>query len=104
METVEGLHDDLVQDYLRLTREVLPEIAHRPETVWPVVNDHCFQRIVLDAISGGVWYDHIPRPAYRHLTTEQAREAVALCRAIASGAADLHMLNRLSLKWRGKSR
>ena len=48
-------HDALVREYLHLTRVVLPELAHRPGTNWPVVNDHCFQRIVLDTISGGVW-------------------------------------------------
>nr|WP_299682474.1 hypothetical protein [uncultured Roseobacter sp.] len=95
-------HHAVVQEYLHLTRVVLPELACRPETNWPVVNDHCFQRIVLDAISGGVWYDHIARPAYKHLTTAQAAEAVAICKAIIAGDADLHALNRRSLKWRGK--
>lgn len=95
-------HDALVQAYLHLTRVVLPQMARRPGVNWPVVNDHCFQRIVLDAISGGVWYDHIARPAYKHLTPRQAAGAVALCKAIIAGEADLHRLNRQSLKWRGK--
>ncbi|MEM9970993.1 MAG: hypothetical protein AAF762_07820 [Pseudomonadota bacterium] len=87
---------------MRLTREVLPDVARRPETEWPVVNDHCFQRIVLDAVSGGVWYDHIPRPAYKNLDRDQAARAVALCQDILAGRADLHALNRQSLAWRGK--
>ena len=95
-------HDALVQQYLHLTRVVLPDLARRPGTNWPVVNDHCFQRIVLDAISGGVWYNHIARPAYKHLTTAQATEAVAISKAIIAGDADVHALNRRSLKWRGK--
>ena len=85
-----------------MTRVVLPDLACRPETNWPVVNDHCFQRIVLDAICGGVWYDRIARPAYKHLSTAQAAEAVSICRAIIAGDADLQALNRRSLKWRGK--
>lgn len=93
-----------MQTYLHLTRTVLPDMARAPETDWPVVNDHCFQRIVLDAICGGVWYDHIARPAYKHLTTAQAQQAVDLCKAIIAGQADLHALNHQSLHWRGKLR
>lgn len=93
----------LAQEYLHLTREVLPEMARLQDTCWPVVNDHCFQRIVLDTICGGVWYNHIARPAYRHLTDEQAQAAVNLCREILAGEADLHALNRQSLSWRGKA-
>ncbi|MEM6826226.1 MAG: hypothetical protein AAF566_14055 [Pseudomonadota bacterium] len=88
--------------YLNLTQNVLPAVARRPETNWPIANDHCFQRIVLDAVCGGVWYDHIKRPAYRNLTQEQATRAVALCEAILNGAADLEELNQRSLAWRGK--
>ncbi|MFL4470086.1 hypothetical protein ACERZ8_09485 [Tateyamaria armeniaca] len=103
-DTSNDVRDGLVRDYLHLTREVMPHMSALPETDWPVVNDHCFQRIVLDTISGGVWYDHIPRPAYKHLTMLQAEEAVALCRAITAGTADLYALNLQSLKWRGKAR
>ena len=93
-----------VTEYLTLTREVMPRLARTAHRQWPVRHDHCFQRIVLDAISGGVWYDHIRRPAYRHMTGAQAAEAVALCEAIIDGRADLAALNRQSLVWRGKSR
>ncbi|MEL7099326.1 MAG: hypothetical protein AAGM84_10905 [Pseudomonadota bacterium] len=71
---------------------------------WPVVNDHCFQRIVLDHVAGGVWYDHIARPAYKHLTEDQAARAVALSEDIIAARADLAALNRQSLRWRGKAR
>lgn len=96
--------EDPIARYLTLTREVMPRMARQPEIRWPVREDHCFQRIVLDGISGGVWYDHIPRPAYKHLTEDQAREAVSLCEAIIDGSADLAVLNRQSLVWRGKAR
>ena len=95
-------HDKLVAEYRQLTTRVMPEMARDPACNWPVKHDHCFQRIVLDTISGGVWYDHIPRPAYKHLDPDQAKRAVALCRDIIDGLADLDRLNAQSLVWRGK--
>lgn len=93
---------DLVSRYLILTKEIMPELARTTHAHWPVHNDHCFQRIVLDAVCSSVWYDHIPRPAYKHLTREQAAHAVRLCDEIISGEADLGLMNRQSLIWRGK--
>ncbi|MEM9350231.1 MAG: hypothetical protein AAGA47_08215 [Pseudomonadota bacterium] len=90
-----------VDRYLKLTRETMPALAK--DRGWPVSADHCFQRIVLDHIAGGTWYDHIPRPAYKHLSESQARAAVALCEDILNGKANLHALNRQSLIWRGKA-
>ncbi|MEM6890673.1 MAG: hypothetical protein AAF636_21445 [Pseudomonadota bacterium] len=95
---------DLVDDYLYLTKEVLPSLARRGGKAWPVREDHCFQRIVLDTICGGVWYAHLDRPAYKNLTHDQAQRAVALCHEIAAGRADLRQLNNQSLIWRGKRR
>jgi hypothetical protein len=46
-----------------LTRTVMPALARTSKHHWPVRNDHCFQRIVLDTIYGEVWGDHIARPA-----------------------------------------
>lgn len=94
--------NDPVGHYLQLTKQVMPEMAASGLVNWPVRNDHCFQRIVLDAICGGIWYDHIARPAYKHLSAIQAERAVQLCENIISGAADIRALNRQSLIWRGK--
>lgn len=99
-----GTADTLVADYMRLTKDVLPALARTERADWPVHEDHCFQRIVLDAVCGGVWYNHLDRPAYKHLSLQQAKQAVALCRDIAAGEADLVLLNRQSLMWRGKLR
>jgi hypothetical protein len=93
---------DLVARYMVLTKEVMPDLAKTTRRHWPVRNDHCFQRIVLDAVCTGVWYDHIARPAYKNLTCIQAADAVTLCEAIIAGHADLEMLNAQSLAWRGK--
>ena len=93
---------DLVNTYLHLTREVLPSLARSNRQDWPVREDHCFQRIVLDTICDGVWYEHVVRPAYKNLTNDEAQRAVDLCYEIAEGHADLRQLNNQSLIWRGK--
>ena len=93
---------DLIHRYLHLTQMVMPALAQTRSNIWPVQNDHCFQRIVLDAVCGGVWYDHVSRPAYRHLSLEQAQRAVQICEDIIAGRSDLADLNQKSLSWRGK--
>ena len=94
--------DTLIATYMHLTKEVLPSLARSDQTNWPVSEDHCFQRIILDQICGGVWYEHLGRPAYKHLTNDQAQHAVELCKDIIEGRADLKQLNQQSLIWRGK--
>lgn len=93
---------DIVSRYMVLTKEVMPRIARDPGVRWPVVNDHCFQRIVLDNVCGGPWFDHLARPAYKHLTKDQAIQAIDLCEAIIANRVDLYELNNRSLIWRGK--
>ncbi|WP_186827120.1 hypothetical protein [Shimia ponticola] len=88
-----------IDTYLELTRTTLPAAATSRGN-WPIRNDHCFQRVILDQICAGVWYDHIPRPAYRHMTQEQTEHAAALAQAILDGTADLGALNRQSIAWR----
>jgi hypothetical protein len=84
------------------TTKVMPQMARKPEIQWPVQNDHCFQRIILDAVCNGTWYNYLERPAYKNLTQDQAFRAVQLCEEIVAGRANLHDLNRQSLIWRGK--
>jgi len=87
--------------WLDLTRHALPQVARARG--WPVVADHCFQRILLDNGFGGVWYDHVVgRPAYAHADAAALERAVALGEAALAGAVDLAALNRQSLTWRGK--
>ena len=88
---------------MHLTKEALPLLARSNNLNWPIQEDHCFQRIVLDTICGGVWYDHLSRPAYKHLTSDQAQRAVRLCQDIAEGRTDLNQLNQQSLAWRKKN-
>ena len=70
--------DDLVSAYIYLTKEVLPLMARSDQTDWPVSEDHCFQRIVLDHLCGGVCYEHLDRPAYKNLTNAEAKTAARL--------------------------
>ena len=93
---------NLVSRYLVLTKEIMPRLARTSHPHWPVCNDHCFQRIVLDTLCGGVWYDWLPRPAYKNLTQDLAAKAVNLCNKIILGDIDLVVLNDQSLEWRGK--
>ena len=95
---------DLVSQYMALTKNVMPKLARTTHGHWPLRNDHCFQRIVLDTVCGGVWYDHLNRPAYKNLTFQQVEQAVRLCDQIIAGDADLVALNAQSLVWRGKAR
>ncbi len=94
--------DSLIGTYMHLTKEVLPSMARSNRQGWPVSEDHCFQRIVLDTICDGIWYEHLDRPAYKHLTNDQAQRAVKLCQDIIDGRVDLKRLNKQSLIWRGK--
>jgi hypothetical protein len=93
----------LEQHWLELTCERLPRVARARG--WPVTADHCFQRILLDHATGGVWYDHVPgRSAFRHIAQAQLAEAVRLGEAVLAGTVDLAKLNRASLAWRRDAR
>jgi hypothetical protein len=88
----------LRDEYLRLTTERLP--AQADET-WPVTEDHCFQRIVLDALFEDVWYGHVDgRPAYDHLTADQLREAIATAESMLDDPDRVAELNGRSLRYR----
>ena len=85
----------------RLVGEDLPRAAQaRPD--WPVSLDHCFARIVLDAVCGRPWREIIPAPAWRRMDTDQLNRAIALAEDIRDGRADLGALNHRSLALRGK--
>jgi hypothetical protein len=89
----------LERDWMVLTRDRMPRAARAMG--WPVHEDHCFQRILLDNACGGVWYDHIiGRPAYACASDRQLAGAIALGEAALAGEADLAALNALSLAWR----
>ncbi len=101
-KTVSESLSSLIDQYLVMTRDVMPKMACEPANNWPVRHYHCFQRIVLDSVCHGVWYESIDRPAYKHLSHAQAKLAVKLCNEIIAGQVDLSQLNLQSLTWRGK--
>ena len=92
---------ELEARWLELTREILPGVA--AEKRWPIRNDHCFQRVLLDNACGGTWYAYISkRPAYRRADAATLQRAIELGEAAVEGSADLAELNTRSLAWRGK--
>ena len=93
---------DLEARWLTLTREIMPSVS--AEKRWPIRNDHCFQRVLLDNACGGTWYAYISkRPAYRRADTATLERAIALGEAVLAGSADLAELNVRSLTYRGKA-
>ena len=88
--------------YVRRVTEELPRAARREG--WPIRDDHCFARVVLDNVFGDAWYGHVDgRPAYRHLSPAELAAAVALAdRMLEAGRPAVEALNRDSLRWRGE--
>jgi hypothetical protein len=93
---------ELRATYVRRVTEALPRAARREG--WPIQEDHCFARVVLDSVFGDVWYDHVDgRPAYEHLSPAELEEAIALAdRMLEAGRPAVEALNRNSLRWRGE--
>ena len=104
-EAEESARADLLAEYRRLVRVELPTAARVGN--WVLRRDHCFARVILDAVCGGCWYAHMPR---RHGRSAESQLDVAqLVRALKTGreiltwgAAELTRLNAQSLCWRGK--
>ena len=100
-ETRDPARRALERRWLDLTNVDLPAAA---TPGWPVRLNHCFQRILLDAAVGGVWYDAIAgRPAYAAAPRDVLERAVATGEEVLAGRVDLAALNARSLAWRGKA-
>ncbi|MEZ3144775.1 hypothetical protein [Halobaculum sp. MBLA0143] len=90
----------LREEYRELTERRLPAAA---DDDWPVTEDHCFQRIVLDTLFEDAWYDHVDgRPAVRSLTADQLREAIRIAESLLEDPERVAVLNRRSLRYRGE--
>ena len=88
-------------EWLAITRDTLPALAEARR--WPVSVDHCFMRILLDAVHEGRWDKAVQgRPAYKHIHAARLAAAVALAERVVANEADLSALNAQSLAWRGK--
>ncbi len=91
----------LREEYLQKVTEELPAKAQASDG-WPITDDHCFARVVLDTLFGDEWSRHISRsPAYKHLSEAQLRAAITVAdRMLANGRPAVEELNRQSLRWR----
>lgn len=107
--------DHLRPRWTTLYKETLPALARARDTVqphWPVHLDHCFARIIYDAVIGlsrtpdssisGPWTDRLEAPAVKNMHPQNLKECIALGQDIAAGKVDLVELDRLSLAVRGK--
>ncbi|WP_230374328.1 hypothetical protein [Pontivivens ytuae] len=94
--------DALRRRWRELVGERLPRAARTRD--WPVHEDHCFARILLDATMERPWREVVEPPAWANTPPDRLAHAIALGEAVLEGTADLHALNRLSLKLRGKLR
>ena len=90
----------LLQQWLTLTREVLPAMAAAQQ--WPIRLDHCFMRVCLDAACGARWDSVVRPPAIRHASDAQLALAVAVARRIVAEPSSLPALNAASLRMRGE--
>ena len=102
-EALKGHRQVLEQQYLLLTREKLPQQAQQEG--WPVQEDHCLQRIVLDALFQDCWYNHLRQSgrAYRQLDNLQLGQSLLLLNRMGQkGAPLVAWLNVSSLTFRGK--
>lgn len=102
--TEEKMREEAVTIYLHYTKVVLPELAQSEGEIraWPIKNDHCFQRVVLDTVCQKAWYEVIPSPAYKNLSLTQALAAKTLCERIAGNLECVKTLNNKSKAWRKK--
>ncbi len=90
------------QRWRDLVRLALPAAAiDHPE--WPIRLDHCFARVILDAVCAGPWREAIAAPAWRTMDAGQLAAAFGLAEAVIEGSADVHALDAQSLAWRGKA-
>ncbi len=105
-KTAEGsrppLEEPDMQRFKQLTERDLPALANQQR--WPIRFDHCFKRICLDYAFEDVWYNHLPRPAERHLTGPPLQRAIQCAEDLLTQGKDLLLIhNTASLRYRGKS-
>lgn len=104
----------LLSQWTTLYKQTLPQLArssHPSQPRWPVHLDHCFARIIMDAVIGNStstgtvsspWTERISSPAIQNMTAQQLEACIELGKAIATGSADLVKLDQQSLAVRGK--
>ena len=107
----------LAAHWTTIYTHTLPNLARSgapSQPTWPVHLDHCFARIILDAVIGNStstrhdetptpWTTKLKSPAVKNMSTQQLEACIELGEAIAEGRIDLVELDRRSLTVRGKA-
>ena len=102
--------EQLQTQWRALYSQTLPQLAKSRDTAqpkWPITLDHCFARIILDNVIGKgeqQWDKVLQKPAVKHMTEVQLRDAIALGEHIKAGKVDLCHLDEVSLRCRGKNK
>jgi hypothetical protein len=97
-ENKQSRMESLRKRYWQATGEDLPELAS--ERGWQVQEMAAFQRIILDNVCKGVWYDKIKEPAIMNLSEAQLRKAVYLAEDFVSSARPIEFYDERSQQWR----
>jgi len=89
-QTLDGTDiTDRRERYRELVGERLPKTAQQAGT-WPIDEDHCFARVVLDNVFEDEWYDHVGgRPVYKHLSPDELTAAISLAERLLEQGAPL---------------
>lgn len=100
--------ESLRATWTQLYGHTLPSLATSKSPVqpsWPVHVDHCFGRIIFDAIIGidAPWMSKLKGPAVKNMSAMQLQACIALGERIAEGKENLVELDERSLKLRGKT-
>ncbi|KAF6240359.1 hypothetical protein HO173_001970 [Letharia columbiana] len=104
---------NLTSRWTTLYTRTLPTLAQSSQPTWPVHLDHCFARIILDAVIGNStssrpdetptpWTAKLKSPAVKNMSPQQLEACIELGEAIAEGRIDLVELDQRSLTVRGK--
>jgi len=92
----------LRQRWRQLVEHRLPAAA--VSRGWPIQNDHCFARVLLDNAVGAPWRLCIRPPAWRNAPPETLENAIALGEAALAGRRDMAALDERSQALRRAAR
>ncbi|ETN41345.1 uncharacterized protein HMPREF1541_03280 [Cyphellophora europaea CBS 101466] len=104
-----GNIEALREEWKTLYASKLPAFARAKNSAqprWPVTLDHCFARIILDNTVGQgtqQWDKVIRKPAVKHMSEHQLKDAIDLGKRIELGEINICDLDQISLVCRGKN-
>ncbi|NRB63904.1 MAG: hypothetical protein HRU40_12915 [Saprospiraceae bacterium] len=92
-------------EYLQRTNVDLPIQSKKHN--WPIHENHCFQRILLDHLFLAPWYTILKKnqnPAYQQLNIMQLSKLLMLTQKMqCMNKKDITALNQVSIKWRKRN-